>query len=190
MARTKRDAVFEPSELCSREKLADLLNVCGLTGNAVEVGTHLGEFAHSFLAAWRGRRLWCVDPWKNLPGYVDVIAERPDREADFLECRNRLAEFGDRCSLLRATSAEAATFLASEPLDFVYLDADHSYEAINEDLRLWWPLVKNGGVLAGHDLNNDWAHTVGRAVREFCHSRKLTCFVVPGAMESWYVFKE
>ena len=45
-------------------------------------------------------------------------------------------------------------FFEDERLDFVFIDANHSYEACLEDIRLWFPKVKPNGVIAGHDYTN------------------------------------
>jgi predicted O-methyltransferase YrrM len=49
-------------------------------------------------------------------------------------------------------SAEAATMFENGSLDFVYLDADHSFESAWQDLSVWYPKVRIGGILAGHDF--------------------------------------
>ena len=191
MSRTKFDEIFRESKFQSRDDLPNFLNFLGLRGFGVEVGTHRGEYAEAILSRWHGDALICVDPWSNPPGYDDIISRSGrDRNLDYAEALNRLSRFGDKCQFLRMVSKNAAKLIGDGSLDFVYLDADHSYRAIAADLRLWWPKVKMGGVFSGHDLNNDWAHTVGRAVREFCEENKLTCCVVPGVMESWYILKQ
>lgn len=82
-------AVRRSPTIKHREQFADMLNDLGLTGHAVEVGVHLGEFAASFLSRWRGSAMTLIDPWENLPGYVDRIAGR-DRQADYEECKKRI----------------------------------------------------------------------------------------------------
>jgi hypothetical protein len=49
-------------------------------------------------------------------------------------------------------SAEAATMFENGSLDFVYLDADHCFESVWQDLSVWYPKVRIGGILAGHDF--------------------------------------
>ncbi len=50
--------------------------------------------------------------------------------------------------------------------DFVFIDGDHSYEGCLADLRAWWPKVKVGGRIAGHDHTHDFPGVI-RAVSEF-----------------------
>jgi len=65
--------------------------------------------------------------------------------------KRRLRRFQDRVQIVRATSAAASELFADESLDFVYIDANHAYLHVLEDLRLWTPKVRSGGLVAGHD---------------------------------------
>ena len=67
---------------------------------------------------------------------------------------------------IRMTSVDAAKTYSDESLDVVFIDAGHSYEAVKEDVLAWYPKVKYGGYIAGHDYS--WSHlnTVKRAVDE------------------------
>jgi hypothetical protein len=60
--------------------------------------------------------------------------------------------------LIEMTSAEAATTLAPisrhRPADMIFIDADHSYEAVKDDILNWRPHLRRGGLLCGHDC--DW----------------------------------
>ncbi|KKL73402.1 hypothetical protein LCGC14_2075300, partial [marine sediment metagenome] len=67
-------------------------------------------------------------------------------------------------------SAEMATFVANESLDWVYLDADHTLAGCMGDLEAWYPKLKSGGILAGHDYVYGWACSVPEAVRRFMWS--------------------
>lgn len=65
---------------------------------------------------------------------------------------------------IKLSSREAYKLFDDESLDFVFIDADHSYEGVMEDMKLWHPKVKRGGVFAGHDY--DWTG-VKAAVTDF-----------------------
>ncbi len=91
----------------------------------------------------------------------------------------------------------AATF-PREHFDFVYIDADHSYEAVKADIEAWWPKVRMGGVLAGHDYTKphqvNQAHFgVIQAVDEFIAENPKCFFHTTKAFEaypSWFVVRQ
>ena len=64
-------------------------------------------------------------------------------------------------------SIEASKLFEDNSLDFVLIDADHSYQAVKEDLRAWVPKVKPGGVIAGDDYASPTHPGVRRAVDEY-----------------------
>lgn len=68
----------------------------------------------------------------------------------------------------RMASTDAAELFMDETFDFVYIDADHTYDAVKADLSAWWPKVRPGGVLAGDDYGfaGWWEDGVTRAVSE------------------------
>lgn len=154
--------LLDSSSLSSRNQLGLLLNEMGLLGEAVEVGTHRGEFAAALLAGWGGDRLHCVDPWENQPPEYEEQSEtltgaaggNGDRARDRRAAEARLAGHinAGRCRLVMSLSVDAAPAFADGSLDLVYLDGDHRPEAVAADLEAWWPKIRPGGLLAGHDL--------------------------------------
>lgn len=160
-----------------REDLPKVLEGLGLNGpehTGVEVGVQAGGYAATLLRkGWRGR-LVLVDPWRHLPGYEDD-ANVDDAAQEALYQRALAATQAvapGRVDVLRVTSLVAAAAMTPAQLAFVYVDADHSYSAVLADLRAWWPLVRSGGVLAGHDWVEDGDRPYGKfgvrkAVREF-----------------------
>lgn len=180
-------------DLERREDFGSWLNGRGLTGEAVEIGTHRGDFALQLLEKWRGCMLRCVDPY--LPG-GEWSGE--DRNKDRLEAARRLA-IDDRAALHVETSEEFAVRCAGTPLDFVYLDGDHTTQGVMCDMLAWWPKLRPGGVLAGHDITGGWGPQVRSAVWQLADDAGLTAFLVPGVTASrrsplgryasWYVIK-
>lgn len=65
---------------------------------------------------------------------------------------------------IKLSSREAYKLFLDESIDFVFVDADHSYEGVTEDIKFWYPKVKRGGTMAGHDY--DWT-SVKSAVTDF-----------------------
>jgi hypothetical protein len=164
----------------SRLEFPFLLNARRLTGSAVEVGVDEGIFSEYLLEHWLGERLISVDPWLEMPPdeYTDTCnTSQASMEEKYEGTQGRLAPFGDRSDVWRETSAEAACRVAPGSLDFVYLDARHSYEGVTDDLQVWFPLVRPGGLMAGHDYNDgvfvEGVHGVRSAVDEFFRARAI-----------------
>jgi hypothetical protein len=164
-----------------REQFGLLLNDAGLTGEAAEIGTHVGKFAWHILSRWTGRLLHCVDPWTHYEGYHDPpITKERDRDADFAECQKRLAPFESlgRVKYHREFSVPASKWFADNSLDFVYIDAAHDAASVRADMQAWWPKVRIGGIMAGHDLTGVWRHEIRPVVDEFFGDYRY--FVVRG----------
>ena len=62
-------------------------------------------------------------------------------------------------------SWEVAKYFEDKSVDFVYIDADHSYDSVTKDIQSWYPKMKSGGIISGHDFNN--AKSVEKAVRDY-----------------------
>jgi hypothetical protein len=82
-----------------------------------------------------------------------------------------VARFGGvrAVEVVRAASIDAAASFEDQSVDWIYLDSNHSYEAVAADLRAWLPKVRSGGVLAGDDYHETGAwfkDGVKRAVDE------------------------
>lgn len=158
----------------NREELPHLLNTRGLVGTAAEIGVARGDFSEHILSHWQGRQLISIDPWIELSpeDYVDACNISQSAMQDSYELtRSRLERFGSRSSIWRMTGDQAAAELTPESLDFVYIDARHTYDAVLEDLADWFPLVRPGAIIAGHDYNDghfaQGIHGVRSAVDEF-----------------------
>lgn len=150
---------------------ADFASLCDTADlkTAIEVGTDRGVFAREFLDRWRGEMLYCVDPYTPYP-------EMPwDRTGDMALAIAHLAPHARRVRFIVAPSDQAAAyFRKGEPLPtsvgFIYIDGSHDYASVWNDLNLWWPLVKKGGILAGDDYG---IRDVQRAVWEFANEHHL-----------------
>lgn len=166
---------------------ADFARLCQARGyiEAVEIGTDRGGFAREFMDLWsRGLTLWCVDPYESYP-------EMPwPRAADFFMATSTLSVHAARVRLCQLTSQEMAEYFTKLNIapEFVYIDAYHAYEAVQADLALWWPLVHEHGILAGHDF--DIEHSgVRQAVLEFASKIGQTIRLTWDTPESWYFYK-
>uniref|UniRef100_A0A7S4RA46 Methyltransferase domain-containing protein n=1 Tax=Alexandrium monilatum TaxID=311494 RepID=A0A7S4RA46_9DINO len=133
--------------------LGSLVAAAAGTGGRVmvEVGVDEGAFAVHILRELRRRgvtmdRYYAVDPWTGPHAYPG------DRSMHaFLTATRGLAEFWPAPRVLQERGDLAAMLVANESADFVFVDAVHDFEHVSKHLELWWPKVKPGGMIAGHD---------------------------------------
>lgn len=185
--------------LSKRTEFAALLNTLNLVNESVEVGTHQGHFAESFLKAWKGKTLYGIDPYEPLYDPMDPAA-LGDRKKDKLAAISRLARFQKRFKPIYLSSVEASKQFPNDSLDFVFVDGCHQYSSVLEDLKTWFPKVATKGVIAGHDLicpgepSGLWENTIQPALFEFLGSLEKSpdLFLVPEDREqpwSYFFFK-
>lgn len=131
------------------------------TGHAaVEVGSYLGA-SSCFIAAGLAKssdtsKLYCVDTWLN-----DAMSEGSlDTFAAFTANTKNYAEV---IRPLRGNSPDMAKDFA-EPISFLFIDGDHSYDGVKADVGAWFPKLSPGATVAFHDIG--WAEGVRRVVRE------------------------
>ncbi len=137
-----------------------------LTG--AEIGVAFGGHSEAILSTTGVGRLYSVDMFRHDPAYHDPLnftQEQFDQLYPFVQ--SRLSRFGDRCELVRLESGDAARSLPDE-LDFVYLDANHSFEGVFRDLGLWAEKVRDGGIIGGHDYGHPDFPGIRIAVDNFC----------------------
>lgn len=110
-----------------------------------------------------------VDPWVTSDGYAhwsENQVRHNERQFDALVSR-----YLDRITKMKMDSAGAAQKVPDASLDLVFIDGDHRYEFVKQDIALWLPKLRRGGVMAGHDYANtnkygDRFEGVDRAVHE------------------------
>ena len=135
-----------------RKEICDLLNILGLTGKGVEIGSFVGRYARHILDNWEGT-LYLVDPWREPEKGSDVEGSTNNVVTPkvMLKATEVLKGVEDRAIMIRALSHQAVDLFEDNSLDFIYIDGDHSYEGAKKDIQLWFPKVKKGGLMAGHD---------------------------------------
>ena len=119
-------------------------------GLYVEIGTDRGGSALHILTHTPCKKLYCVDPYIQYDDYRDAI-NNVTGDSLFNATRTLLAPFGDRVEMVRDFSDNAVTQIPDN-LDLVYIDGNHASKFVYNDLKLWYPKVRPGGVIIGDDL--------------------------------------
>jgi hypothetical protein len=139
----------------------DLLKKIGKefpNGKGVEIGTFKGEFSKEIMENWSGT-LYMVDVWRPLPyeEYLDISNHGQFENGVYVDAMDNIKGYENRAIMVRASSEIASDMFEDNSLDFVYIDANHAYDYVVQDINLWYPKIKKGGYLCGHDyLDMNW----------------------------------
>ncbi len=122
----------------------------------IEIGTWEGDFSYALLNNTSISKLYCIDPYRHFQNneYPDGMNSLTQIQFDekFNIVQKRFEQFGKRVEFLRMTSDEAITLFDDNSIDFIYIDGNHDYKYVLNDIRKWYPKVKIGGILAGDDI--------------------------------------
>jgi predicted O-methyltransferase YrrM len=142
----------------------------------VEIGVWRGRFSDVLLSTMNPKKLYLVDPW---------IATSEDEAEDALTTAKNGAQmeqihnavnnrFSDQIEagqveIIRDYSANALTAFDDGSIDLIYIDGDHTYEAVKTDIQLAWQKIRPGGYIMLDDYHRQgwWGDGVLRAVHEF-----------------------
>jgi len=153
-----------------------ILSRLGENPVGAEVGVFTGALS-TLLLRKEDLTLYMVDSWKGHDPdskYAETDfhgrLSQMEQDAYHLYTKDATSFAGERAKIIRKDSLEAAKDFEDGSLDFVFIDADHTYEGVKADIRAWLPKVKEGGWISGHDFENpDFpAWGVSQAVGELC----------------------
>jgi hypothetical protein len=175
-----------------RDMLGLCLNEFGLTGSMAEIGVARGDFALTVLSQWQGKRYHMIDPWAPQDPEVYRETQRSEEEQAYFHARCMIISVDDpRVHLFRALSEDAAPRFQDGELDCVYIDGNHSYRAVMADCDAWWPKVRIGGIMGGHDFqtktDDGWFCEVDKAVLRWASEHGRVFYVTPDG--SWFIHK-
>jgi len=158
-----------------------------------EIGVAYGYHAEQILGALPAMHYVGIDPF--LPGYDPQDSFAKDVEKIFRDTptnsMKRLwlcvlikltVRYGERASLLRLKSQNAASLFDDGTFDLIYIDGDHTFDGVSRDLAAWFSKVRPGGVFCGDDY--DW-DGVKRAVHKFVEERGLQLGACP--VKKWKI---
>jgi len=156
-------------------------------GRVAEIGVLLGRLSAHLLLKRADISLLMVDNWATADEQPAAYRATRDDHAQHdrsrvqdheRQARAAVKRFGNRAQIVKASSVDAAAGVDEHSLDVCFIDADHSYEGVTDDLKAWLGKVKPGGWIGGHDYRNpdprfrfgvteavdDWATQVGTSI--------------------------
>ena len=168
----------------TRNDLASLFYELGYKIGA-EIGVERGAYSEVLCKRNPNLKLYCVDAWAAYAGYREHVPQ--SKLDDFYEfTRDRLSDYD--CELIRAFSMDAISRFAENSLDFVYLDANHEFQQVVNDISEWSKKVRPGGIISGHDFirrkNKDYYMHVIEAVTGYTSSWQIRPWFLMGRKEA------
>lgn len=200
--------LLDSNRAVNKRELASLVNELYPEGKGVEIGVLRGEYSKIILERWHRGELYLVDTWRHLDEYIDMNGRDDQYHYDCLiqTCKN-IKPWEKRAHIVRMDSVKSADMFPDEYFDFIYIDADHSYEGVVRDIKAWWPKIKKGGLFCGDDYIPDdgdiWLTVdqkepvyagkfgVRKAVNEFIQENNLSLYETTEEpyWRQWYTFK-
>jgi predicted O-methyltransferase YrrM len=141
-----------------------------------EIGVFAGVMSYCFVRLAPQLHLIMVDNWSQ-----HNLAEGTSAEQAYQLALERTSVAASRTVILKMPSLEAARLVGLHSLDFAFIDADHSYEAVQSDIKAWCDKIKPGGWLCGHDYGK--LDGVTLAVDEYASGQKLEL----GFDHTWFI---
>jgi hypothetical protein len=129
-----------------------------------EVGVNRANFSRRILKMVKPAKLYLIDPYIGRDELYSEVSKKLPRNL----------------SIIRKKSEEALKEFKNDSLDWIYLDGDHTYEAVKKDLELSWEKVKKGGMITGDNYHyaGDWNDGVRIALNEFIGRKNLRVILI------------
>lgn len=156
----KNNATPRPATLLMRGYFKDKEIV------GVEIGVLEGDNSKSLLHELNIKKLFLIDVWELYSGQ-DTNYEYKGYNMDqcFKKVIRRFKD-NEKVVIMKSKSEDAIWNFKDDSLDFVYIDGNHNYKYVYQDLELWTKKIKHQGIIAGHDIF--YVKDVYRAVKDWC----------------------
>jgi hypothetical protein len=112
------------------------------------------------------KKYYCIDPWASSEyGWSNKNSDQDWNEV-FANFKENVSSHLDKIEIMKMLSIDAANIIENKNLDFAFLDGNHRYKFVKEDISLWCLKIKPGGFISGHDYGNPGHTEVKKAVDE------------------------
>lgn len=139
-----------------------------------EIGFFRGEYSKSINEILKPERHYVIDTFSD----KNMVSGDKDGNNVSYQDMTLMDEYSRSLGYITIKGDSEYLGLIPEFFDFVYIDADHSYEWVSKDLRNAVGRTRSGAVLAGHDYSKDKFPGCYRAVNDFCDKYRLSIFLI------------
>lgn len=131
-------------------------------------------------------KVYAIDPWVAYDDWCGHMSSQVV-ESWMHEALTLLEQYDHCITVLKAKSIESSVYIADNELDYIFIDADHSYAATLQDCITFYPKVKSNGIFSGHDYQLD---SVKKAVTEFRENNNISSTLCFADNNVWYWYKD
>ncbi len=178
-----RQYIIEISDM-GRDNLAELFAELKFK-KGVEIGVDRGQYSEVLCKANPKAQIFSVDPWRSEAyepgGWVDE--EQKFFDDIRKQAEEKLAPYKN-CTIVPKTSVEAMKDFKDDSVDFVYIDGNHDFPSVIQDLHGWKKKLRPGGILSGHDyayFTPSKFNHVKKALESYTRSYRMIPFFVAGS---------
>ncbi len=162
-----------------RPALKNLESIKRLKG--AEIGVGDGKHALKILKNLDIVKLYLIDPYIHYGNYKGKRAKK-----EYI-AKNILRDWNDKIVWIKKFSDDAASHIRDGELDFVYIDGNHEYIYVLNDINNYYHKVKDGGLICGHDYNH---RAVRTAVNEIFGDVNYQRTVDGKNVKDWWIWKK
>ncbi len=163
----------------TRKHLCDLWGELGYK-TGIEIGVHKARFSMEILNRNPACHLTLIDPW--IP-YYDSRMTKEIQDGHYAEAMKNLKPYleAGRATVVQKKSLEALDLFEDGSLDFIFIDGDHAFDEVVQDIIYWTKKVKKDGMVAIHDYMPMVRGGVRQAVDGYTYDHQIA---------PWYVICE
>jgi hypothetical protein len=185
-------------QLTRRADIPAFLQQQALNNRICEVGVRFGYNLMSLLAC-NPTVLIGIDHYSagNNKAEQDTGLSQDKLDSIYREVVQRYIHF-PAVKIIKDRSDKTSALFKEQWFDYMYLDADHSYGGCLNDMQWWWPKVRQGGIMAGHDYIETTSKQgtkfgVIEAVRQFMSDKKIPehlLHVTNEGYKTWMLYRQ
>jgi len=116
--------------------------------SGAEIGVLKGLWSEKMCRSIPDLKMYCIDKWICYSNYKDYEHNKLREYAGI--AKQRLKRYN--CEIIEKFSMDAVKDFKDEKLDFVFIDGNHTFQYVTNDIAEWSKKVRKGGIISGHDM--------------------------------------
>jgi hypothetical protein len=163
----------------------DLLSIIPKNCVFAELGVFIGSYSEIIINTVEPSKMYLVDIFGK--GNAHSSGTHVNDLSEYYDILCKKYQKNEQVKVIKSLTSEFLNRLQENYLDAVYIDADHTYEAVKQDLENSYPKVKNNGYIMGHDFDRP---EIQKAVEEFCDRNRQKIFLITDEPQPSFVIKK